>query len=168
MCKGGATFSLSLDSNSSNHLRDQCHNKGSRDHDDDDELLPTSTIVSTPSFLTSLTLNSPFEALPVNSSSASGSLFNSLFNKNKRVSEHLEIDDSPGDHWLKRRLKNRESAARSRARRQAYTSELERELAQLTEENAKLREQQKKLTLSAPIFEIPKKRGHCRSLTAPF
>jgi len=39
-------------------------------------------------------------------------------------------------------IKNRESAARSRARKQAYTVELEAEVSQLKEENMKLRKQQ--------------------------
>jgi len=36
-------------------------------------------------------------------------------------------------------IKNRESAARSRARKQAYTVELEAELNHLKEENARLK-----------------------------
>ncbi|XP_013635579.1 PREDICTED: protein ABSCISIC ACID-INSENSITIVE 5-like [Brassica oleracea var. oleracea] len=39
----------------------------------------------------------------------------------------------------RRMIKNRESAARSRARKQAYTVELEAELNQLKEENAQLK-----------------------------
>jgi ABA responsive element binding factor len=39
-------------------------------------------------------------------------------------------------------IKNRESAARSRARKQAYTVELEAEVSQLKEENMRLRKQQ--------------------------
>lgn len=42
----------------------------------------------------------------------------------------------------KRMIKNRESAARSRARKQAYNVELEAEVEQLKEENAKLLQQQ--------------------------
>lgn len=42
----------------------------------------------------------------------------------------------------KRMIKNRESAARSRARKQAYTVELEAEVTQLKEENTKLSHQQ--------------------------
>ncbi|KAI4330567.1 hypothetical protein MLD38_028845 [Melastoma candidum] len=41
----------------------------------------------------------------------------------------------------KRMIKNRESAARSRARKQAYTHELEHKVLQLEEENARLRRQ---------------------------
>ncbi|KAM3710890.1 hypothetical protein ACJW31_01G066200 [Castanea mollissima] len=64
-------------------------------------------------------------------------------------------------------IKNRESAARSRARKQAYTNELELEVARLQEENAKLRRQQEKLCLAASA-QLPKKRGINRTLTAPF
>nr|KYP59691.1 ABSCISIC ACID-INSENSITIVE 5-like protein 2 [Cajanus cajan] len=41
----------------------------------------------------------------------------------------------------KRMIKNRESAARSRARKQAYTTELEHKVSRLEEENEKLRRQ---------------------------
>ncbi|KAE9584185.1 putative transcription factor bZIP family [Lupinus albus] len=54
------------------------------------------------------------------------------------------IIDSPPELAVERRqrrmLKNRESAARSRARRQAYTVELEAELGILKQENDKLKE----------------------------
>ncbi|XP_020245716.1 G-box-binding factor 4-like [Asparagus officinalis] len=42
----------------------------------------------------------------------------------------------------KRMIKNRESAARSRERKQAYTVELESLVSQLEEENARLLQQQ--------------------------
>ncbi|KAH0465717.1 hypothetical protein IEQ34_005820 [Dendrobium chrysotoxum] len=45
----------------------------------------------------------------------------------------------------RRMIKNRESAARSRARKQAYTVELETELNILKEENARLREEERKV-----------------------
>ncbi|XP_058773698.1 ABSCISIC ACID-INSENSITIVE 5-like protein 1 isoform X2 [Vicia villosa] len=54
------------------------------------------------------------------------------------------IIDGPSEVVVERRqrrmLKNRESAARSRARRQAYTVELEAELNHLKEENEKLKQ----------------------------
>ncbi|XP_039168191.1 LOW QUALITY PROTEIN: protein ABSCISIC ACID-INSENSITIVE 5, partial [Eucalyptus grandis] len=54
------------------------------------------------------------------------------------------IIDGPVDKVVERRqrrmIKNRESAARSRARKQAYTVELEAELNQLKEENAQLKQ----------------------------
>ncbi|KAL3514803.1 hypothetical protein ACH5RR_027520 [Cinchona calisaya] len=67
----------------------------------------------------------------------------------------------------KRMIKNRESAARSRARKQAYTNELEHKVARLMEENAKLRRQQEKLYLRGPA-QFPKKHKLSRTLTAPF
>ncbi|KAF2566711.1 hypothetical protein F2Q68_00024349 [Brassica cretica] len=53
------------------------------------------------------------------------------------------VVDGPVEKVVERRqrrmIKNRESAARSRARKQAYTVELEAELNQLKEENAQLK-----------------------------
>lgn len=63
-------------------------------------------------------------------------------------------------------IKNRESAARSRARKQAYTQELEIEIANLLEENARLRKQQEELL--AANTQVPKKLSLHRTLTAPF
>ncbi|GMI78502.1 ABSCISIC ACID RESPONSIVE ELEMENTS-BINDING PROTEIN 2 [Hibiscus trionum] len=50
----------------------------------------------------------------------------------------------------RRMIKNRESAARSRARKQAYTTELEEEVAKLKEENEELQKQ------NAEIMEMQK------------
>ncbi|CAL9176470.1 unnamed protein product [Musa hybrid cultivar] len=52
----------------------------------------------------------------------------------------------------KRMIKNRESAARSRARKQAYTNELENKVSRLEEENQRLRQQRE---LEAMIHYIP-------------
>ncbi|MBA0705858.1 hypothetical protein Golax_018013 [Gossypium laxum] len=81
----------------------------------------------------------------------------------KKGQENEENSDDPRH---KRKIKNRESAARSRARKQAYTNELELEVARLLEENVKLRRQQDKL-LASPR-QIPKRNTLCRTLTAPF
>ncbi|XP_058090805.1 protein FD-like isoform X2 [Magnolia sinica] len=65
-----------------------------------------------------------------------------------------ESEDNSGDRRHKRMIKNRESAARSRARKQAYTNELELEVAHLMEENAKLRKQQQQATTVRKAKEI--------------
>ncbi|KAK4781115.1 hypothetical protein SAY87_017221 [Trapa incisa] len=72
-----------------------------------------------------------------------------------------------GDRRHKRMIKNRESAARSRARKQAYTNELELEVAHLMEENARLKKQQEQLYIAAND-QLPKKSTFHRSSTAPF
>ncbi|KAJ8574396.1 hypothetical protein K7X08_026201 [Anisodus acutangulus] len=51
----------------------------------------------------------------------------------------LSLDETLMEKRQRRMIKNRESAARSRARKQAYTAELEIELNRLTEENDKLK-----------------------------
>ncbi|XP_074375323.1 protein FD-like [Apium graveolens] len=53
-------------------------------------------------------------------------------------------DESANDRRRLRLMKNRESADRSRARRQAYTNELEQEIENLKKENARLRQQLQK------------------------
>ncbi|XVE59559.1 hypothetical protein DITRI_Ditri05aG0055800 [Diplodiscus trichospermus] len=67
------------------------------------------------------------------------SLLDPAVPKNKK-----RIIDGPPEVAVERRqrrlIKNRESAARSRARKQAYTVELELELNQLKQENAKLKQ----------------------------
>ncbi|XP_052203456.1 bZIP transcription factor 27-like isoform X2 [Diospyros lotus] len=60
----------------------------------------------------------------------------------KRTSEN---GGDSGDRVHKRMIQNRESAARSRARKQAYTNQLENEVERLLEENAKLRIQLEKV-----------------------
>ncbi|KAM0897813.1 hypothetical protein ACQ4PT_022324 [Festuca glaucescens] len=61
-------------------------------------------------------------------------------------------EDRPGEKTVERRhrrmIKNRESAARSRARKQAYTVELEAELNHLKEENARLKAEETKILLA--------------------
>ncbi|XP_038722175.1 protein FD-like [Tripterygium wilfordii] len=81
-----------------------------------------------------------------------------------------ESDNSSVDRRHKRMIKNRESAARSRSRKQAYMNELELEVAQLMEENARLKSQQEQLCLAAAAAaaQIPKKHTLHRTSTAPF
>ncbi|GMI86339.1 hypothetical protein like AT4G35900 [Hibiscus trionum] len=123
--------------------------------DNMDPLRSRSRLQSSP--ITTLhTFNCPFEALASSSSLAS-------FGK-KRVQES---DNGNGDRRHKRMIKNRESAARSRARKQAYTTELELEVAHLMEENAKLRKQQDQLRIAAAA-QFSRKRTLQRTSTAPF
>ncbi|CAI8588547.1 unnamed protein product [Vicia faba] len=79
----------------------------------------------------------------------------------KRFGEPPDV--SPGERRNKRMIKNRESAARSRA----YTNELEQKVDFLMEENAKLKRQQQELW-EAAASSAPKKNSLHRTLTAPF
>ncbi|XAR73741.1 hypothetical protein NMG60_11007812 [Bertholletia excelsa] len=99
-----------------------------------------------------------------------------------------DANGNSGDRRHKRMIKNRESAARSRARKQerlgfgfecggcavlnfdgmfAYTTELEIEVAHLMEENARLKRQQQQLYVAA-ASQVPKKHSLQRTSTAPF
>ncbi|XP_077231331.1 bZIP transcription factor 27-like [Tasmannia lanceolata] len=98
-------------------------------------------------------LGSPFDAIGSSSSSL----------RKKRLPD---LENSNTDRRHKRMIKNRESAARSRARKQAYTNELEIEKANLLEENAKLKQQQE--FCLAAHSHIATKKTLCRTSTAPF
>ncbi|XP_062192583.1 bZIP transcription factor TRAB1-like isoform X2 [Phragmites australis] len=56
-----------------------------------------------------------------------------------RADLQLQGAGTGGDRRRERMIKNRESAARSRARRHAYTNELEKEVSLLREENEQLK-----------------------------
>ncbi|XP_073280554.1 bZIP transcription factor 27-like [Primulina huaijiensis] len=80
-----------------------------------------------------------------------------------------DLERGSGDRRHKRMIKNRESAARSRARKQAYTNELEFEVAHLLEENARLKKQQQQLSVAAADnHRYAKKKALQRTSTAPF
>ncbi|CAA6666707.1 unnamed protein product [Spirodela intermedia] len=112
---------------------------------------------STSSSLTAVTFSdSPFPGLFV------------FCNNKKRAPQQQQPNagngSGAGDSRNKRMIKNRESAARSRARKQAYTNELELEVNHLTKENEMLRRQHEERSWrpsSSP-------RGLSRSSTAPF
>ncbi|KAL0798480.1 hypothetical protein Bca101_053655 [Brassica carinata] len=94
-----------------------------------------------------------------------------------------ESNEGSGNRHHKRMIKNRESAARSRARKQecatpllnfpfkkknmAYTNELELKVAQLKAENVRLKRQEDQLRMEA-ANQQPKKNKLQRSSTAPF
>ncbi|KAK1392934.1 hypothetical protein POM88_011990 [Heracleum sosnowskyi] len=73
-------------------------------------------------------------------------------------------DESANDRRRLRLIKNRESADRSRARRQAYTNELEQEIENLKKENARLRQQVEKVGIIAAAATTTK----TSTLTAPY
>nr|XP_043618153.1 bZIP transcription factor 27-like [Erigeron canadensis] len=104
----------------------------------------------------------PFDQVLASSNSSSGLLANSGMRSTLPVT-----DRTGGDRRHKRMIKNRESAARSRARKQAYTNELENEVERLKEENAILKRQQQQLQV-ATAAQMTKKGGLQRTLTAPF
>ncbi|XP_062207216.1 ABSCISIC ACID-INSENSITIVE 5-like protein 2 [Phragmites australis] len=64
-----------------------------------------------------------------------------------------DVADKLMERRQKRMIKNRESAARSRARKQAYTNELENKVSRLEEENERLKRQKEleKILFSAPL-----------------
>ncbi|KAF8054886.1 hypothetical protein N665_1309s0005 [Sinapis alba] len=74
-----------------------------------------------------------------------------------------DCDESRGDRRYKRMIKNRESAARSRA----YTNELELAISHLQKENARLKRQEEELKM-AEATQHQTKRKLQRSWTAPF
>ncbi|GMH23236.1 hypothetical protein Nepgr_025079 [Nepenthes gracilis] len=73
-----------------------------------------------------------------------------VFNGGLRGRKYNHAVEKVIERRQRRMIKNRESAARSRARKQAYTVELEQEVAKLKEENQELRKKQ------AEILEIQK------------
>lgn len=75
-----------------------------------------------------------------------------------------------GDRRHRRMIKNRESAARSRARKQAYTNELELALAQLRRENEMLIKRQEELNVRqrlAMAAQVPDRPSVQRCRSAP-
>ncbi|CAL4901376.1 unnamed protein product [Urochloa decumbens] len=80
-----------------------------------------------------------------------------------------EVVDKVIERRQKRMIKNRESAARSRARKQAYTNELENKVSLLEEENERLKKQKEfdEILISGPPPE-PKYQLRRTSSTAAF
>ncbi|KAK1432619.1 hypothetical protein QVD17_09517 [Tagetes erecta] len=107
----------------------------------------------------------PFDQVLTSANSSSGLLGSNI--GGLRLLPATERSGTGGDRRHKRMIKNRESAARSRARKQAYTNELENEVERLKEENAMLRRQQEQLQV-ATTAQMTKKRGLQRTSTAPF
>ncbi|GJN17098.1 hypothetical protein PR202_gb04138 [Eleusine coracana subsp. coracana] len=74
----------------------------------------------------------------------------------KRESPEDGCTEKTVERRQRRMIKNRESAARSRARKQAYTVELEAELNHLKEENERLRAEEKTILLSKKQMLVEK------------
>ncbi|CAI0465177.1 unnamed protein product [Linum tenue] len=68
-----------------------------------------------------------------------------VFNGNMRGRRPNTAVEKVVERRQRRMIKNRESAARSRARKQAYTMELEAEIAKLKEENEELKRKQEEI-----------------------
>lgn len=122
-----------------------------------DPLVPPQANHSIDASGSSYGMNSPFDGF------GSGPAFPSFGKKRESESE-----DNNGDRRHKRMIKNRESAARSRARKQSYTNELEFQVEYLTKENERLIKQHQQLCLAAAAAELPQKRTLQRTSTAPF
>ncbi|XP_050386998.1 ABSCISIC ACID-INSENSITIVE 5-like protein 2 [Argentina anserina] len=76
-----------------------------------------------------------------------------------------DIVEKTVERRQKRMIKNRESAARSRARKQAYTNELENKVSRLEEENERLRKQ-KELEKVLPTAPSPEPKYQLRRTTS--
>ncbi|KAL0346077.1 UNVERIFIED_CONTAM: ABSCISIC ACID-INSENSITIVE 5-like protein 2 [Sesamum radiatum] len=79
--------------------------------------------------------------ITMSSSPLMGTLSDTQTPRRKRVAPEDVVEKSV-ERRQKRMIKNRESAARSRARKQAYTHELENKVSRLEEENERLKRQQ--------------------------
>ncbi|KAG2258289.1 hypothetical protein Bca4012_021588 [Brassica carinata] len=103
----------------------------------------------------------------VSQSSLMGGLSDTQTPGRKRVASG-EVVEKTVERKQKRMIKNRESAARSRARKQAYTHELEIKVSRLEEENERLKRQKEveKILPSAPPPDP--KRQLRRTSSAPF
>ncbi|KAL1215586.1 Protein FD [Cardamine amara subsp. amara] len=141
--------------------------------DNQDPLITSNSNLHSHGHLSNMSsFNTPFEAL----------VTSTCFGKKRGQ----ESNEGSGNRRHKRMIKNRESAARSRARKQecaspsllllflgfdshlqAYTNELELEVAHLQAENARLKRQQEQLRL-AVSNQQPQKNTLQRSSTAPF
>ncbi|KAL6532841.1 ABSCISIC ACID-INSENSITIVE 5-like protein 2 [Orobanche gracilis] len=79
--------------------------------------------------------------ITMSSSPIMGTLSDTQTSRRKRAGP-TDIVEKSVERRQKRMIKNRESAARSRARKQAYTNDLEYKVSRLKEENKRLKRQQ--------------------------
>ncbi|KAL2464522.1 ABSCISIC ACID-INSENSITIVE 5-like protein 2 [Forsythia ovata] len=95
----------------------------------------------------------PETQIAMSPSTLVGTLSDTQTPRRKRVAPDGVVEKSV-ERRQKRMIKNRESAARSRARKQAYTHELENKISRLEEENERLR-RQKELEKVLPSIPPP-------------
>ncbi|XP_071715534.1 ABSCISIC ACID-INSENSITIVE 5-like protein 3 [Rutidosis leptorrhynchoides] len=93
-----------------------------------------------------------------------GSLSDAHMSGRKRFASG-DVVEKTVERRQKRMIKNRESAARSRARKQAYTHELENKVSRLEEENERLR-RQKELEKVLPCVPPPEPKYQLRRTTS--
>uniref|UniRef100_A0ACD5UFM8 Uncharacterized protein n=1 Tax=Avena sativa TaxID=4498 RepID=A0ACD5UFM8_AVESA len=108
--------------------------------------------------------------LPVDPFAFSFPRSNTSNTSSRRVAPVQAPAAGSGDRRQRRMIKNRESAARSRARKQAYTNELELELAQLRRENIMLIKREQDLHARLAMAAQAPDRStlqRCRSAPAP-
>ncbi|GMH08087.1 hypothetical protein Nepgr_009927 [Nepenthes gracilis] len=87
--------------------------------------------------------------------------------RRKRVAQG-DVVEKTVERRQKRMIKNRESAARSRARKQAYTNELESKIARLEEENERLK-RLKEVEKALPYVPLPEPKYQLRRTSSgPF
>ncbi|KAJ8574438.1 hypothetical protein K7X08_026243 [Anisodus acutangulus] len=67
-----------------------------------------------------------------------------------------DMDKTPLDRRLRRKIKNRESAARSRARKQAYHNELVNKVSHLEEENMNLKKEKELEKMLSELSSEPR------------
>ncbi|XP_078178325.1 ABSCISIC ACID-INSENSITIVE 5-like protein 2 isoform X2 [Carex rostrata] len=123
----------------------------------------------------SLTCQDLFRA-PVTSCAQPFSPDSSEFVLERNLDKGITSASAPAEDSVDRRrkrvMKNRESAARSRARKQAYTKQLQLEQGNLERENKKLKlqyaELQRELDAQAPPQQATRKDVLQRTLSGPY
>ncbi|CAL5185630.1 unnamed protein product [Lathyrus oleraceus] len=116
-----------------------------------------------PAFMAVHAIQQPFQVArnPVLDAAMSpSSLMDTQTLGRKRVASGIVVEKTV-ERRQKRMIKNRESAARSRARRQAYTQELELKVSRLEEENERLR-RQNEIEKEVPCAPPPEPKNQLR------
>ncbi|CAH9061994.1 unnamed protein product [Cuscuta europaea] len=96
-----------------------------------------------------------------------GAMSDTQGSRRKRTAPETVVEKSV-ERRQKRMIKNRESAARSRARKQAYTQELESKVSHLEEENDRLKKQKEKDKLLPYVRPQEPKYQLRRTSSSPF